>query len=113
MSIYLGLLRCCFLCAARPQEIASRFIQAPKPFGNGHPFRAGELLALLLANLILLLIAGWLLVATGSSWSSTKSLEARRRLMESSSPTRPKLRWLNLTKSWWAVLIERCKNFSR
>src|SRR5258708_35862986 len=87
MSICLGLLKCCCLYEAPLQAIASQFIQAPKPFGNGHPFRAGELLALLLANLILLLIAGWLLVATGSSSSSTKSREEHLRSMESSSRT--------------------------
>ncbi len=91
MSIYLGLLKCCCCCAARLQAIESQFIQAPKPFGSEPRFRLGELLALLLANLILLLIAGWLLVVTGSSWSSTKSREEHRRSMESSSRTQEPL----------------------
>src|SRR5258708_34036042 len=88
MSICLGLLKCCCLYEAPLQAIASRFIQAPKPFGNGHPFRAGELLGLLLANLILLLIAGRLLVATGSSSSSVKSRGAHPPSTESSSQNR-------------------------
>src|SRR5260370_25140773 len=88
MSIYLGLVRSCCFCAAQLQALESQFIQAPTPFGNERPFRVGELLGLLRANLILLLIAGWLLVVTGSSWSSTKSQGARPPSMESSSRTR-------------------------
>jgi len=98
MNIFRGLHKSFCSFGALQLEIASRFIQAPKPFGNEHPFRGAELLQLLLLNLILLLTAGWLLAAIDSSWSSTKSREERQRLMESSSRTR-RNSWRDSTKS--------------
>ena|SRR6267378_7136892 len=98
MSIFLGLLRSSCLSDRPLWVIASRFIQAPKPYGNEHPFRGAELLALLLVNLILLLIAGWLLAGTDLNSSSTKYSRGHRQSMESSSQTR-RNRWRDSTKS--------------
>src|SRR5882762_6008422 len=98
MNIYLGPHKSFYLSAAPLAAIASRFIQAPKPFENGHPFRGAELLGLLLVSSTLLLIVGLRLLVTVSNSSSTKYSPGRPPSMESSSQTRRE-KWRASTKS--------------